>query len=280
VCQNTTENGLEIMEMCKQEGWRYGTVVQWACEYSWPDDARAVRLRAVYRGACAAFFVSQHNLKLAEKQIGAPIPRGEIVWNPFRVNYLQSLPWPDERRGLSLACVGRLQPASKGQDILLRVLSQRKWQERPVKVTFFGKGVNRCSLEELAKRLRVHNLQFGGFIPNVSSIWQDHHALVLASRSEGLPIVLLESSLCGRPAICTSVAGVPEIIEDNVTGFLAKAPEVDLFDAALERAWQARDHWREMGLSAALRVRSLVPEKPEECFAQRCLDLCLPTPEV
>lgn len=273
VCQNTTQNGLELMELCLERGWRYATVIQWASEYEWPDDERAKRLRTVYQKAAGAFFVSQHNLQLTEKQIGASIPRGEIAWNPFRAPYHQPLPWPSDAQGFNLACVGRLQAQAKGQDVLLRVLSQRKWQERELKVTFFGKGINRRSLEDLSKLLGVVNVRFGGFNRNVASIWEENHALVLASRSEGLPIVLLEASLNGRTAICTAVAGVPEAMDDGETGFLAAAPEPDLFDAAMERAWQARSRWREMGLRAAAKVRGLVPEKPEEAFAQRCLAL-------
>lgn len=274
VCQNTTENGLDLMELCRNGGWRYATVVQWASEYSWPDDAHAARLRTVYQHAAGAYFVSMHNLRLTEQQIAAPIPAGEMVWNSFRAPYHQPLPWPDERQGFKLACVGRLQAQSKGQDVLLRVLSQPKWQQRDVQVRFFGKGINRRSLEELGKLLGARNVEFGGFLQGgVSGIWENCHALVLPSRSEGLPIVLLEASLSGRPAICTAVAGVPEVIQDGVTGFLAQAPEPDLFDTALERAWQERNRWKEMGLRAAERVRKLVPEKPEEQFAQKCLEL-------
>ena len=58
--------------------------------------------------------------------------------------------------------------------------------------------------------------------------------------------MLLEASLCGRPAICNRTAGVPEVLDDGVTGFLSAAPEVDLFAEALERAWSNRDQWREM----------------------------------
>jgi glycosyltransferase involved in cell wall biosynthesis len=273
VCQNTTDNGLEIMELCQRQGWKYATVIQWASEYDWPDDSRAARLRVAYQKAAGAYFVSNHNLKLAEKQIAAPIPNGEMVWNPFSVDYQTPLTWPEENEEFRLACVGRLQPQSKGQDVLLRVLSQPRWQERKLKITFFGKGINRQSLQELATLLNVRNVQFGGFVRGVQSIWAEQHALVLPSRSEGLPIVLLEASLCGRPAICTAVAGVPEVIQDGVTGFLAEAPEMDLFDDALERAWQKRNQWKEMGLRAAARCRSLVPEKPEEQFTAKCLGL-------
>jgi glycosyltransferase involved in cell wall biosynthesis len=273
VCQAWTDDGLEVMEMCRRNGWKYASIVQAASEYQWPDDTRSLRLCEVYQAAAAAFFVSRHNLELTEKQIAARIPRGEIVWNPFSVEHQQPLPWPDESKGFKLACVGRLQPDAKGQDILLQVLAQDCWRDRPLTVTFFGKGVNRRQIERLAGMLGVKNVQFGGFVSGVSGIWKEHHALVLPSRKEGLPIVLLEASLCGRPAICNRTAGVPEVLDDGVTGFLSAAPEVDLFAEALERAWASRNRWREMGLRAAEKVRALVPEKPAETFANRLVQL-------
>ena len=273
VCQAWTDDGLEVMEMCRRNKWKFASIVQAASEYQWPDDTRALRLREVYQEVAAAFFVSQHNWHLAEKQIAARIPRGEIAWNPFSANHQQTLPWPDESQGFKLACVGRLQPDAKGQDILLQVLARDCWRERPLTVTFFGKGTNRQHIERLAGMLDVKNVQFGGFISGVSEIWKNHHALVLSSRKEGLPIVLLEASLCGRPAICNRTAGVPEVLDDGVTGFMSAAPEVGLFSEAMERAWENRNQWREMGLRAAAKVRALAPEKPAETFSARLVQL-------
>jgi glycosyltransferase involved in cell wall biosynthesis len=247
--------------------------VQAASEYQWPDDQRAERLGIAYRNAAAAFFVSRHNLELTEKQIASRIPAGEVVWNPISVEYHEPLPWPDESKGFRLACVGRLQPDAKGQDILLQVLARECWRERPLSVTFFGKGVNRRQIERLGEMLSIRNVSFGGFVNGVSEIWRDHHAMVLPSRKEGLPIVLLEASLCGRPSICNRVAGVPEALDDGVTGFLSAAPEVDLLADAMERAWARRSEWREMGLAAAEKVRSLMPENPAATFATRLLEV-------
>lgn len=273
VCQAWTDDGLDVMEMCRRNNWKFASIVQAASEYQWPDDERALRLRRVYQIAVSTFFVSRHNLKLTEAQIAARISHGEIVWNPIGVNHRQPLPWPDESKGFKLACVGRLQPDAKGQDILLQVLALPCWRDRPLTVTFFGKGVNRQQIESLAGMLGVQNARLGGFVSPVSDIWKEHHALALPSRKEGMPIVLLEASLCGRPAICNRTAGVPEVLDDGVTGFLSAAPEVDLFAEAMERAWEKRSEWREMGLRAADKVRALVPEKPAKTFATRLIQL-------
>jgi glycosyltransferase involved in cell wall biosynthesis len=116
-------------------------------------------------------------------------------------------------------------------------------------------------------------VRFGGFVPDVHRIWADYHALVLPSRYEGLPISLVEAMLCGRPSIVTNVSGNPELLEDNVTGFVAAAPTAALLDEAMERAWTRRAEWPAMGVAAAEQVRRRVPPDPAAVFADQLLEL-------
>jgi hypothetical protein len=61
------------------------------------------------------------------------------------------------------------------------------------------------------------------------------------------------------------------VVEDNVTGFLAAAPTEESVDEALERAWDARDRWREIGEAASASIRTAVPRSPEGALAQMIL---------
>jgi glycosyltransferase involved in cell wall biosynthesis len=106
---------------------------------------------------------------------------------------------------------------------------------------------------------RVH---FLGFTDDIVSVWANHHALALPSRSEGLPLAVVEAMLCGRMCIVTDVSGNAELIENNGTGFIAKAPTPDLLDEAMERAWQRRSEWQEMGARAARAIRVHVSADP------------------
>ena len=73
--------------------------------------------------------------------------------------------------------------------------------------------------------------------------------------------------LSGRVAIVTDVGGNGEVVEDDVSGFLASAPTEDALDEAMERAWQRRAEWREIGERAAARIRTLVPPDPAGTLA-------------
>jgi len=142
-----------------------------------------------------------------------------------------------------------------------------------VSVTFFGSGENGVGLAEMAAYHELENVRFAGFTRDIEAIWASHHALVLPSRAEGLPLVLVEAMLSGRVAIVTDIAGNGEVVEDDVNGFLAATPTADALDEAMERAWQRRAEWRKIGERAAADIRRLVPPDPAGTLAMQLVQL-------
>ncbi|MEI7911052.1 MAG: glycosyltransferase family 4 protein [Verrucomicrobiota bacterium] len=271
--------GVEWMLRCRLASLPYVSVAQANCAHWWPEDGRLDESTAVYHGARRAYFVSKANLDLFERQLGMPLPNGEVVCNPFNVPWDARPSWPEDHGRFKLACVGRLEPAAKGQDLLFGVLSEPKWRERALEVSLFGTGSSGDGLARLAEHDRLGDtVKFGGHIADIESVWRDHHALILPSRYEGLPLSLVEAMLCGRTAIVTDVAGNREVLEDNVTGFLAAAPTVCHLDEAMERAWLQRQHWQSMGTVAAATIRRQVPRDPAQVFADKLLALSQASP--
>ena len=84
-----------------------------------------------------------------------------------------------------------------------------------------------------------------------------------------LPLALVESMWCGRPAVVTQVAGNTEVCVDNETGFVAPAPTVSLLADTLQRAWDRREDWQSMGQAARARAESLIPKDPIALFAEK-----------
>jgi glycosyltransferase involved in cell wall biosynthesis len=274
VSQGDNVDSLHFGHLCRKLQLPYVLISQKASDHFWPLDKARLNMREVFDSAAQCFFVSGHNQSLTEDQVGKELTNAALVRNPFLVSGAQPLPWPgNEEEGWRLACVARLRLLDKGQDILLRVLAQEKWKARNLHVTFYGQGVNREGLIGLAQRLGINNVRFAGQTEDVSGIWREHHALIMPSRSEGLPLALVEAMMCGRPAVVTNVGGNAEIVEDQVTGFIAAAAAVDALDAALEKAWEKRRGWHEMGRRAAIRIRELVPADPATEFADRLTEI-------
>jgi glycosyltransferase involved in cell wall biosynthesis len=257
---------IEAVQMAKT---RYVIVVQGTSETLWPADDIAERLSIAFENAACAYFVSEGNRKLFRQQLNTPLKRSRVIRNPFGVRYDAQPPWPDHPSDrLSLACVARLDIIQKSQDILLSVLSLAHWRERDVHVALVGDGPHQRSLRRMAEIEKLSNVEFTGFVDDIEGLWARHHALVLPSRFEGMPIALVEAMLCGRAAIMTDVAGHRELVCDGVNGFMAKAPTVELLDEAMNRAWENRGRLREMGARAARDVRQWVSADPVEDFVR------------
>jgi glycosyltransferase involved in cell wall biosynthesis len=273
VSQGANFDGLAYSDLCRISGRPYVIISQKAVDYLWPSDKDRVVMRSAFQIALRCYFVSQHNLHLTECQIGETLMNAEIVRNPFLVSG-SLLPWPgNEDHSIKLACVARLDTGEKGQDILLHVLARQRWRNRNLSVSFFGAGCNGEALHELAQRLDLKNVDFPGFVSDVESIWKTHHALVLPSRTEGLPLALIEAMMCGRFGIVTNEGGTSEVVEEGRTGFIANAAKVDELDHAMERAWAVREEWESIGKAAGRAVRTMVPLDPVASFTAKLLGL-------
>jgi glycosyltransferase involved in cell wall biosynthesis len=266
ISQGGNLDGLFMAGICRRLKKPYVLISQKAGYPYWPSDSALPELRAIYEDARACYFVSEHNRRLTEEQLGVALPHASVVRNPFLVPWARRHDWPSAD-GLRLACIGRLYVQEKGQDMLIRVLAREKWRQRPLSVTMFGAGPHRAALEAMVAYHRVAGVSFGGFVDDIAAVWNDHHGLILPSRCEGLPLVVVEAMLSGRVPIAMNVAGTPEVLDDGSTGFLGDAPTEDGLDAALERAWQRRDEWQAIGSLAAERIRELVPEDPAQALA-------------
>jgi glycosyltransferase involved in cell wall biosynthesis len=271
ISQGTALEGIEGIACVHRARVPFVIVVQCNTEVWWPYDELSVQMGTVFRAAQRVFCVSHHNLDLLEHQVGCSLPNGEVVWNPYGVRHEQQLRWPVPDGVLKLACVARLDPLSKGQDLLLPLLARPEWRERPLEVNFFGSGWCARTLRDWADRLQLTSVRFHGHVEDISKVWEHNHMLILPSRFEGLPLALVEAMWCARPALVTDVGGNAELCIDGSTGFVAAAPTEDLLARTLERAWSQRLDWEGMGRAARLRVEQLAPRDPVGDFCRQLM---------
>lgn len=262
VSQGESYDGLPFAHVCRRLDVKYVLISQKASELYWPEDYERPRHRSAHVDAVSTVFVSEHNRRVTEDQLGGEIATARVMRNPVLLGHDAQLQWPDETR-IRIACVGRLYTPDKGQDALLRVIARERWRSRDLEVDFYGSGGHRVGLEELAEKLKLTNVRFHGSTDDILGVWRTHHIMALPSRAEGMPLAVAEAMMCGRPVVVTDVGGNAEMVEDGVTGFLASGAELDAFDATLERAWRCRAEWESMGQRAAMRARQLFPGGPE-----------------
>jgi glycosyltransferase involved in cell wall biosynthesis len=273
ISQGSNYDGFIFADVCRQLGLPYVLLAQKVVDTFFPPQLERALVQQVYRAAQHCFFVSRHNMAVTQLQLGMPLPQAEVVWNPYNVSFEGEMPWPTTPNGsVRLACVARLHVKDKGQDLLLQVLAQPKWQQRPVQLALYGAGPDEPAIRGMVEYLGLQDkVRFAGHVADITEVWQTHHALLLPSRQEGLPLALVEAMLAGRPTVATDIGGIGELLIDNETGFLAAAPTTQALDEALERAWAVRHHWPALGAAAAQRARTDVPMVPAEQFARKLL---------
>lgn len=124
--------------------------------------------------------------------------------------------------GKRLLYTGRL-AAVKGLPILLESLVKIKATHPDVLLTVVGDGADRPQLEQMTARLGLtENVDFVGYQSQakVREYMQETDVFMLPSFAEGVPVSLMEALAAGVPVVTTQIAGVSELVENGVSGYL------------------------------------------------------------
>jgi glycosyltransferase involved in cell wall biosynthesis len=162
---------------------------------------------------------------------------------------------PSEPR---VVCVGRLCP-EKGQALLIEAAHRLRQEGVTFEIELVGEGETREQLQALIRRYdlgdRVH---LSGWVSS-SEVFEKiraARALVLPSFAEGLPVVLMEAMALGRPVIATSIAGIGELVQDGVSGWLVAPSSTPELTEAMRKVFTADPQELErMGRDGARRVQ-------------------------
>jgi len=111
----------------------------------------------------------------------------------------------------------------KSIDILLSVVPELRKEIKNLKILIAGEGEEKRNLMEVVRKLRIENsVIFIGFRKNIVSIIKISDIVVLTSKWEGMPNLILEGMTLKKAVISTDVGGSKEIIKDGINGFLLK----------------------------------------------------------
>jgi glycosyltransferase involved in cell wall biosynthesis len=147
---------------------------------------------------------------------------------------VEPTPVPDVDR---IVCIARLS-AQKAIAVLIQALSLLQQEQTIVSVDIVGDGPDRASIEAMIDELSLRDrVNITGFVSSreIRQYIEGSRALVLPSLAEGLPVVVMEAFSLGRPVIASRVAGVPELVEDGVNGWLVPPGETTDLAVAIRR---------------------------------------------
>ncbi len=185
---------------------------------------------------------------------GAPLPPARVERHP---------------RNLRLAYVGRLVEEAKRISELTRAFCRVVHEVPDTEAVLYGDGEDKGTVESiLATEAKGLPVKMGGRVD--SDRIQDQllqcDVIVLLSDYEGLPIALMEAMACGCVPVCLRIrSGIPELVEDGVTGLLVN-DRGDSFVAAIRRLREEPGLWER--LSRAARAKIEAEYSSEFCAGQ------------
>jgi glycosyltransferase involved in cell wall biosynthesis len=167
-------------------------------------------------------------------------------------------PAPPFRRTRNILFVGRLE-AVKGVETLLRAVALAAGQVAGLSVTIAGDGEDRSRLEKMSSDLGVDGtVQFRGWLSReeVAACYAEAEIVAIPSVwPETLASVGVEALGAGRPVVASDVGGIPEVVDDGVTGLLVRRRDARMLARALVDILTNAETAERMSLSTRVGVR-------------------------
>ena len=217
--------------------------------------------RLLTRLAAARLSVGFKSSRLVEQIVGLRPGSVRTIHNGVPAFATQP-PQPVPGR-LRVAVICRL-VSHKGVDTLLRAVAETP----EVIATIAGTGELEGQLRELADELGcASRVNFAGWSDPVS-VLSTVDAVVLPSRDEGLPLVMLEAMRAGFPVIATSVGSVTEALEDGVTGLVIPPEDHVALVRSLRRFAASPSLREQLGTAAKARGEAFSVEAMAGAYQQ------------
>lgn len=217
--------------------------------YSGLDERRRAMVRRYFAAASVVFVVSRAMSEFVSETFGVVEP--VVVPNPI-VFPESSTRGIDGGRVISMGHLG----AMKGTDVLIRAFALASVAHPGLSMVLLGDGLT-GDLESLMAELgltdKVTVVEWSP--PAVVAEQLSESAIfALPSLAEGMPLSLLEAMASGLACIATPVGGVPEVLEDGITGLIVPQGDVRALASALEML--ASDAELRVSLGCAARERA------------------------
>jgi glycosyltransferase involved in cell wall biosynthesis len=168
----------------------------------------------------------------------------------------------------------------KGHRFLLEAAALLKRQGHRLNYRFAGAGSERKRLENMAVELGLkEEVVFAGFVSDMPSFLSTIDVFVLPSIHEGLGVAVLEAMAAGKPVVATRVGGLPELVDDRVTGLLVPPKDSSALASAISHVISQSGLKQEMGAQAWKRVqRDFTAERMAERNEEFYYEILNPLP--
>ncbi len=212
-------------------------------------------------GWCDKVVGNSHAVVEFYKQAGVPTDKLALIYSGIIAEEPPTVDPAAVRRGFGwnddapLALfAGRLM-AQKGVDVLIAALDLLQHVRPQLRTLIVGDGPLKDELEETAHQFQLDDkVKFLGHRDDVPKLLAAADFLVLPSRYEGLPNVVLEAMAFRKPVVATAAPGTTEVVADGTTGLLVPIDDANALAKAMRTLVDDLELRRRMGVAGRTRV--------------------------
>jgi len=161
---------------------------------------------------------------------------------------------------------GELSNAHKGQLYLIEAARRIEKEAPEVQFLLIGHGDDEAWLRREAQGLS--NVEFVGFVDNVGDYLSVLDVFTYPSLHEGMGSAILDAMEFGLPVVATDVDGIPDIVEQEVTGLLVPPADSEALAKALLRAYREQDFRQGLGRAGKERASQFSPERMADRYIE------------
>ena len=181
----------------------------------------------------------------------------EVIHNGIAFNRTSVEKKKSKEAGDSITAgfIGRFHPI-KGFSILIDAAKNVIKEYPDIVFLVIGDGRESNDLKSKINNFGImKNFQFVGNQKDVQSYISKMDFVILPSKSEGLPNIVLEAMVCKKPVVATCVGGVPEVVIDGETGIIIEPGDVNALSDSIKKLIDNEDIRKKMGFAAFKRVK-------------------------
>lgn len=226
-------------------------------------------------GAKMNFGATQKIFDVIENKFNISIDKKETLINPITFQADKQPAAYPEKNDYIWVMLAELDTARKAQDVLITALSSQKWKERKWQLHLYGKGKDKEKLQKQITELELDDKVFlKGFTTDIKQTLQYCHLLLQCTRIDAMPISVVEAMAMERPCLVSNVGDMPVWIKDTVNGFVCNEITVVALDDTLEKCWQHKHNWPDIGKNAFETFTKKYPQPYEEKTAEILNQYC------
>ena len=206
---------------------------------------------------------------VAAAKFKIPARKLAVVENGIDVTHYVSIPTRQRRDDVVFGAVGRMSWV-KNQQLLIEAFAKVRSEHPSCRLRLLGSDpIEEPRLKALATTLGLDEaVEFCGFSHDVRGFLSEIDVFALPSRSEGLPLSLLEAIASGLPVVATDVGGVRKVVETTQSGRVCASNDVDALAAIMTATILDPDRLRNAGRSRQIVAERYSVERMTEDYDQ------------